>query len=197
MVHFWVGVPWDSHPEKVKGGKSTHRFLLIQAKGNIQVQKTVKETHPGQNKEIQKHKQYCNQNQSGPHPTAVTWHTENRVTIFQKYRMCLEDKWKQAPKIHNTSSEQEEAFMFRPYQWWQEFNPKTIKKRQAIPYSQNWYFNVLFYTGDFETLYKIVPLTYILPHLFQAHSFGKESSQGQSLLGTTYYKWVGRLEPIV
>lgn len=49
-----------------------HRFLLIQVKGNIQVQKTVKETHPGQNKEIQKHKQYCNQNQSGPHPTAVT-----------------------------------------------------------------------------------------------------------------------------
>lgn len=49
-----------------------HRFSLIQVKGDIQVQKTVKETHPGQNKEIQKHKQYCDQNQCGPYSTAVT-----------------------------------------------------------------------------------------------------------------------------
>lgn len=58
-----------------------HRFSPIQVKSDTQVQKTVTETHPGQNKEIQKHKQYCDQNKCGP--LLFPWNTENRVTILQ------------------------------------------------------------------------------------------------------------------
>lgn len=74
------------------------RFLLIQVKGDIQVQKTVKETHPGQKKEIGKHKQYCDQNQWGPHSAAVTLAHREQSDHFADGQNVPERRVKTSPQ---------------------------------------------------------------------------------------------------
>lgn len=121
-----------------------HGFLLIQVKGDIQVQKTVKEIHPGHNKEIWEHKQYCDQNQCGPHSAAAT--------------LVYREQSDHSADVQNVPERQMKTSTQNPQYFLRARRHSYVK----IPDTQNcvWYFNIffLFYIGDFETLCKTVPL---------------------------------------